>query len=369
MLDRIAAVDPTINAFCLVAGDEALASARGERGALAARRARRSARRRADVDQGPHPDPRLADPAGQPDRRPRPAVGRRRAGDGPPARGGCRADRQDDDAGVRVQGRDELRARPGITRNPWDPTRTPGGSSGGTAAAVAAGLGPLSVGTDGAGSVRIPAAFCGNVGLKPSFGRVPAYPLSPFGTVSHLGPHTMSVADAALMLERAEAARRPRLDVAAARRPRLPRRARRRHRRAAHRLLADARATPTSVDPEVAAAVAAAAEDLAAAGAIVEAVDPGFDDPLEITTGPLVHRRLDAVEHADARAAGGHRSRLRRRGRARVAAEQPRRATAAPAARRARVAHAAVHGALRPPRHAVGGGAGVRGPAGRAHRR
>ncbi len=88
----------------------------------------------------------------------------------------------------------------GITRNPWDTSKTPGGSSGGTAAAVAAGLGPLSVGTDGAGSVRIPAAFCGNFGLKPSFGRVPAYPLSPFGTVSHLGPHTMSVADAALMM-------------------------------------------------------------------------------------------------------------------------------------------------------------------------
>src|SRR6185503_1890839 len=89
----------------------------------------------------------------------------------------------------------------GITRNPWDPTKTPGGSSGGTAAAVAAGLGPLGVGTDGAGSVRIPAAFCGNVGLKPSFGRIPAFPLSPFGTVSHLGPHTMSVADAAAMTD------------------------------------------------------------------------------------------------------------------------------------------------------------------------
>src|SRR6476659_8741219 len=88
----------------------------------------------------------------------------------------------------------------GITRNPWDTTRTPGGSSGGTAAAVAAGLGPLGIGTDGAGSIRIPAAFCGNVGFKPSFGRVPAHPLSPFGTVSHLGPHAMSVADAALMM-------------------------------------------------------------------------------------------------------------------------------------------------------------------------
>jgi len=88
----------------------------------------------------------------------------------------------------------------GITRNPWNLAHTPGGSSGGTAAAVAAGLGPLSVGTDGAGSVRIPAAFCGNVGLKPSFGRVPAYPLSPFGSVAHLGPHTLSVRDAAMMM-------------------------------------------------------------------------------------------------------------------------------------------------------------------------
>ena len=56
------------------------------------------------------------------------------------------------------------------------------------------------MGTDGAGSVRIPAAFCGNFGLKPSFGRVPAYPLSPMGTVAHLGPHTLSVRDAALMM-------------------------------------------------------------------------------------------------------------------------------------------------------------------------
>ena len=78
----------------------------------------------------------------------------------------------------------------GITRNPWDLTKTPGGSSGGSAAAVAAGYAPLSLGTDGGGSIRIPAGFSGIYGLKPSFGRVPAYPLSPFGTVAHVGPMT-----------------------------------------------------------------------------------------------------------------------------------------------------------------------------------
>ena len=88
----------------------------------------------------------------------------------------------------------------GITRNPWDPRKTPGGSSGGSAAAVAAGMGPLTVGTDGGGSIRIPCSFTGLFGLKPSFGRVPAWPLSPFGTVAHVGPMTRTVADAALML-------------------------------------------------------------------------------------------------------------------------------------------------------------------------
>jgi aspartyl-tRNA(Asn)/glutamyl-tRNA(Gln) amidotransferase subunit A len=88
----------------------------------------------------------------------------------------------------------------GITRNPWNPKMTPGGSSGGAAAAVAAGMGPLTVGTDGGGSIRIPCGFTGLVGLKPSFGRVPAWPLSPMGTVAHVGPMTRTVADAALLL-------------------------------------------------------------------------------------------------------------------------------------------------------------------------
>ena len=90
----------------------------------------------------------------------------------------------------------------GATRNPWDHERTAGGSSGGAGAAVAAGLAPLAIGTDGAGSIRIPASFCGIVGLKPSFGRVPFYP-SPGANelAAHAGPMTRTVRDAALLLD------------------------------------------------------------------------------------------------------------------------------------------------------------------------
>jgi len=88
----------------------------------------------------------------------------------------------------------------GVTRNPWNPAMTPGGSSGGSAAALAAGMGTLMTGSDGGGSIRIPGAFTGVFGIKPSFGRVPAYPLSPFGTLSHVGPMARTVTDAALML-------------------------------------------------------------------------------------------------------------------------------------------------------------------------
>ena len=88
----------------------------------------------------------------------------------------------------------------GPTFNPWKLDRTAGGSSGGAAAAVASGLGPLAQGSDGAGSIRIPAAFCGIFGLKPSFGLVPQYPASALGDLSHLGPMTRTVRDAATML-------------------------------------------------------------------------------------------------------------------------------------------------------------------------
>lgn len=88
----------------------------------------------------------------------------------------------------------------GPTHNPWQRGRTAGGSSGGGAAAVAAGLGPLAQGSDGAGSIRIPCAFCGIFGFKPSFGLVPQYPASAVGDLSHLGPMTRTVRDAALLL-------------------------------------------------------------------------------------------------------------------------------------------------------------------------
>lgn len=89
----------------------------------------------------------------------------------------------------------------GESRNPWDLTRTPGGSTGGGAAAVAAGLSPLALGSDGAGSIRIPASFCGLVGLKPTFGRVPMYPAAGGNElVAHVCPLARTVRDVALMM-------------------------------------------------------------------------------------------------------------------------------------------------------------------------
>jgi aspartyl-tRNA(Asn)/glutamyl-tRNA(Gln) amidotransferase subunit A len=172
----------------------------------------------------------------------------------------------------------------GISRNPWNHQKTPGGSSGGTAAAVASGMGPISVGTDGAGSIRIPAAFCGNVGFKPSFGRVPAYPLSYFGTVSHLGPHTMSVRDSALVMNvLSQPDARDWTSLPPDGRDYLE---------GLEDGIGDLRVawSPTlgyarGVDPEVAVACERAVQRLSDLGAIVEAVDPGIEDPLEITCG------------------------------------------------------------------------------------
>ena len=88
----------------------------------------------------------------------------------------------------------------GVTRNPWNHALTPGGSSGGASVAVASGMGAIAVGTDGGGSVRIPAAFTGVVGFKPSRGMVPLWPASAFGLLSHAGPLTRTVDDAVLAM-------------------------------------------------------------------------------------------------------------------------------------------------------------------------
>jgi aspartyl-tRNA(Asn)/glutamyl-tRNA(Gln) amidotransferase subunit A len=140
------------------------------------------------------------------------------------------------------------------------------------------------VGTDGAGSVRIPAAFCGNVGLKPSFGRVPAYPLSPFGSVAHLGPHTMSVRDAALMtnvLKQPDARDWTSLPPDASDYTVGLEDGIRGLRIAYSPTLGYAK----NVHPEIATAVDLAVKKLQALGAHVEQIDPGFEDPLDITTG------------------------------------------------------------------------------------
>ena len=168
----------------------------------------------------------------------------------------------------------------GITRNPWDPTKTPGGSSGGAAAAAAAGMGALHHGSDGGGSIRMPAGFTGIYGIKPTFGRVPTYPASGFGTVSHQGPMTRTVADAALMLTvmAEHDARdwyalpstgydwRDSLGVSVK----------------GWRIGFSPDLGHAKVDPEIAALVKAAAETFTALGAHVEEVDPGLGDQHDV---------------------------------------------------------------------------------------
>ncbi|RLL67044.1 amidase [Streptomyces sp. Z26] len=170
--------------------------------------------------------------------------------------------------------------RHGATGNPYDPERTAGGSSGGAAAAVALGAGPLSLGTDAGGSVRIPASFSGIFALKPTYGRVPMYPASAFGTLAHVGPMTRDAADAALLM-----------DVVSAPDPRdwaqlgpVPGG----FRDGLAGGVAGLRIaySPTlggqvEVDPAVAAAVRRAVERLAELGAVVEEVDPELPDPVE----------------------------------------------------------------------------------------
>ncbi|AFR50623.1 amidase [Gordonia sp. KTR9] len=201
LLDAIEAVDPSINAFCLVDPDRTIAEARESTARFAA------GTPFGPLDGVPVSIKDLLLTAGWPTLRgslmiepdqmvwdtDAPAVARLR------------------EAGVVLLGKVTTpefgwkgvtdSPRTGITRNPWDTSCTSGGSSGGSAAALAAGLGPLSVGTDGGGSIRIPAAFCGVVGFKPTLGRVPMYPPSPFAPVAHVGPMTRTVSDCAALLD------------------------------------------------------------------------------------------------------------------------------------------------------------------------
>lgn len=164
----------------------------------------------------------------------------------------------------------------GITRNPWDESRTPGGSSGGAATAAALGMGALHIGTDGGGSIRIPASFSGIVGFKASFGRVPAWPASPFASVAHLGPMTRTVTDAALMMT--VITRPDDRDWYALPEDRRDWRVELEDGVRGFTIAYAPTLGQTPVDREVAAAVAAAARRFEGLGARVEEVAPGLDE-------------------------------------------------------------------------------------------
>jgi aspartyl-tRNA(Asn)/glutamyl-tRNA(Gln) amidotransferase subunit A len=166
----------------------------------------------------------------------------------------------------------------GITRNPWNTDRTPGGSSGGASSAVAAGLGPLAIGTDGGGSIRIPASFAGIFGHKPSYGRIPTYPVSGAWSLSHIGPMTRTVTDAALVMN-ACAGPDPRdqyslpgdgVDYVKALKGSL---------KGMRVAWAETLGFARVVDPEVKAACEKAARRLRDAGARIESVNPGWPSP------------------------------------------------------------------------------------------
>jgi aspartyl-tRNA(Asn)/glutamyl-tRNA(Gln) amidotransferase subunit A len=167
----------------------------------------------------------------------------------------------------------------GITRNPWDPERTSGGSSGGSSAALVCGMATLALGTDGGGSVRIPAGFCGHPGLKPTHGRIPVWPQPPYGTLAHVGPMARTVEDCALMLDvisrpdpRDPTALPPSMVAhAEALRPGIK----------GLRVAFSPDLGYADVDPEVAGCVDGAVKAFEELGARVEIADPPFDDPVD----------------------------------------------------------------------------------------
>jgi len=298
-LDRIEAHDGAVNAFCLVDADSALASAKDSEARWQA------GEPIGPLDGVPTSIKDMLLTAGWPTRRgstTTPSEGPFEV-DGPPVA-------RVREAGAVLLGKNttpELAWKgvtdsplTGVTTNPWDPSLTAGGSSGGSASAVGLGMGPLSLGTDAGGSVRIPAAFTGTVAHKPTYGRIAHYPGSAFGTLANVGPMTRTVADAALLFD---VVARPDtrdpwvLDV--------PRES------AVDRLAGGAQGLRiaysatlgfATVDPEVAALVAAAVEVFSSLGATVQSADPGFADPIEPFHTLWFAAAAKSLEPIDARA-------------------------------------------------------------------
>jgi Asp-tRNA(Asn)/Glu-tRNA(Gln) amidotransferase A subunit family amidase len=194
------------------------------------------------------------------------------------------------------------------TRNPWHLERTSGASSGGAGAAVAAGLGPLAHGSDGAGSIRIPAALCGVFGLKPSYGRVPHWPVADLWSArSHTGPMARTVRDAALLLG-AMAGPDPRDPLSIDSPPEDYVAACDGGVRGL-RVAWSADLGYAPVDPEVRRLTEAAARCFEQLGCEVEAADPGWDHPgpwhaaiyranLAARVGPLAERRPEWIDES-----------------------------------------------------------------------
>ncbi|MDP8957978.1 MAG: amidase [Actinomycetota bacterium] len=200
MLERIEAVDPALNAFCLVDGDRALEQATASERRFAA------GKPLGPLDGVPVAVKDVFLTRGWPTLKGSHTVNPHQAWENDaPAVARLR------EAGAVFPGKTTTpefgwkgvtdSPREGITRNPWDSTRTPGGSSGGSSAALATGMVPLALGTDGGGSIRIPGGFSGVVGIKPTFARVPHWPMSPFGTLAHAGPMARTVRDTARLLQ------------------------------------------------------------------------------------------------------------------------------------------------------------------------
>lgn len=190
----------------------------------------------------------------------------------------------------------------GATRNPWNLDRTPGGSSGGASAAVAAGLAPLAIGTDGGGSIRIPSSFAGIYGLKPTFGRIAVSPPTAAWSLSHIGPMTRTVRDAALMMnvcakpDDRDPAALPTQDIDYLKALKGPLKGLR-------VAFTDTLGYTEVIDPEVREASKKAAKAFRAFGCRVDEVNPGWPSPFEcwhaIFAGGIATRLASFLNDAD----------------------------------------------------------------------